>query len=264
MLAEVCRLLAVVGLVMTCVAACGTADSANEGQPVKQCGKVVVDGGGGIVRPSDGSLAPECGAGACNFQSRAGCDTTQSCIPFISGDSVAAACTNPGTGAVGDACVGPETCGVGTTCAAGHCRKLCCAADWTACDDGESCFTQVEAQLSTGNVPTGAWVCFPVGTCSVLDPKGCDDVGQDCKIVDSRGSEACMPKTGGALGESCGASQNRLCGRGLTCVGEPGAETCRRLCRAETCGDPSCPAAEGACVHFDRDPPDVGECTPGW
>ena len=22
--------------------------------------------------------------------------------------------------------------------------------------------------------------------------------------------------------------------------------------------------AEGTCVHFDRDPPGIGECTPGW
>ena len=38
---------------------------------------------------------------------------------------------------------------------------------------------------------------------------------------------------------------------------------CRRLCKAvEGGGEPSCKEGEGVCVHFHRDPPGVGECTP--
>jgi hypothetical protein len=265
MLREVCPALGIaVALVLGSVVGCGTADTANQAQATKPCGKVILDGGGGIVKPANGSLAPECGAGACNFQSRAGCSDTQTCLPALSGSDLVAACLDAGTSADGTACDGQATCGVGATCVEGQCRKLCCAGDWTVCDQGESCYRELEYQIGDAIVQTGTWVCSAVGTCSVLDPQACDASGEDCKIVDSRGSEACMPKTGGALGEACGASQNRLCGRGLTCVGEPGAETCRRLCRAEECGDPSCPTAEGACVHFDRDPAGVGECTPGW
>lgn len=264
MLKEVYPAFGVTALVLGLIAGCGTADTASDGHATKACGKVVLDGGGGIVQPADGSLAPECGAGACNYQSRAGCGDTQTCLPALSDDTLVATCRDAGASAEGAECDSSAACGIGAACEEGHCHKLCCAGDWSVCDAGESCYRDLQFKIGDAIVPTGTGLCYPVGTCSVLDPTGCDETGEDCKVVDSRGSEACMPKTGGALGEACGASQNRLCGRGLTCVGEPGAETCRRFCRAESCGEPACPAAEGTCVHFDRDPAGVGECTPGW
>jgi hypothetical protein len=248
----------------TWLSACGSADSADEAKPGGVCGRVVLDGGGGIVMPDDGSQAPECEPMDCNYQSQTGCGDTQSCVPTVLDGEVVSACFEAGTKQLGDACEFADDCAKGQACAGGHCRKLCCAGDWTACDEGESCYRPYDFLVDAEAKPTGAWVCYPVGTCSVLDPTACDDVGQDCKMVDTRGSEACMPKTPGKLGESCGAASGRLCGRGLTCVGDPGEETCIRLCRAEECGEPSCPVAEGACVHFDRDPSGVGECTPGW
>jgi len=254
------------GVALVCAAGCGGSDAADEIKPPKQCGRVVADGGGGIVMPADGSQATECEPDACNFQSQAGCANDQSCLPTVTNDAIATGCFDTGSGKPGDVCDAETPCARGEACAGGYCRKLCCAGDWTACDDGESCYRELEYQLASDVAPTatGAWVCYPVGTCSVLDPTACDAEGEDCKLVDSRGSEACMPKTPGELGERCGATSGRLCGRGLGCIGEPGAETCRRLCRAEECGEPSCPTAEGACVHFDRDPAGVGECTPGW
>jgi hypothetical protein len=246
------------------LSACGSPDSANATKPGKYCGKVVLDGGGGIVMPDDGSEAPECQPSACNFQSQTGCGSTQTCLPSVMDNAVVAGCFDPGTKELGESCKVANECVKSEACAGGQCRKLCCAGDWTVCDEGESCYRQFEYLLDDGPAATGAWVCYPVGTCSVLDPDACDSVGQDCKLVDSRGSEACMPKSPGELGEPCGAGDGRLCGRGLTCVGDAGSQTCRRLCRAEECGEPSCPVAEGACVHFDRDPAGVGECTPGW
>jgi len=252
-------LLAVVGQ-----SGCGSADAGDIPTLKKVCPKVVLDGGGGIVMPADGSLAPECEPGACNFQTQAGCATDQSCLPAVMDNAIITGCFDIGKSDLGDVCNSDAPCAKGEACAAGYCRKLCCAGDWTACDGQESCYRDFEYQLGTEPTPTGAWVCYPVGTCSVLDSKACDAAGQDCKMVDSRGSEACMPKSPGELGEPCGAATGRLCGRGLGCIGEPGAETCRRLCRAEECGEPSCPTEEGTCVHFDRDPAGVGECTPGW
>ena len=42
----------------------------------------------------------------------------------------------------------------------------------------------------------------------------------------------------------------------------PGGE-CRRLCKAVAGGaDPFCQSGEGTCVHYNRDPASVGECTP--
>ena len=248
------------------LSACGSSDTVDDAKPKKQCAKVVATGGGGIVMPADGSQAAECEPADCNFQSQAGCGATESCLPTVTDNAVATGCFATGSGELGDVCNSDAPCAKGEACAAGHCRKLCCAGDWTVCDEGESCYRELQYQVGVDSEPTatGAWVCYPVGTCSVLDSKACDAAGEDCKMVDSRGSQACMPKTPGALGEPCSAASGRLCGRGLGCIGEPGAETCRRLCRAEECGEPSCPVAEGTCVHFDRDPAGVGECTPGW
>ncbi len=244
---------------------CGSADQAEAPAVKKECAKVVLDGGGGIVEPPDGAAAPECQTEVCNYQSQEGCGDAESCVPTVAGDAIEGTCAAAGTNPRGAACSNLTPCEEGHVCAGGYCRKLCCAGDYRACDEGESCFMTFGYQLGDTPTPTGAWLCYPVGTCSVLDPDppACKE-SEDCKLVDSKGSEACVPKSPGKLGESCGGSTQRFCGAGLTCVGQPGAETCRRLCRAEECGEPSCPPEEGTCVHFDRDPAGVGECTPGW
>jgi hypothetical protein len=243
---------------------CGSADTAENAPRSGACGKVVLEGGGGVEMPGDGSAAPECEPSLCNYQSQEGCDSDQSCVPGLVDGALESTCAPAGNTPRGEACNDAKRCGRGQACAGGYCRKLCCNGDWTACDDGESCFITLSYQVDFVPTPSGAWLCYPVGTCSVLDPHpaACKET-EECKLVDSRGSEACMPKSPGKLGEACSKSTGRLCGAGLTCVGRPDAETCRRLCRAEECGEPSCPAEEGACVHFDRDPPGVGECTPG-
>lgn len=242
---------------------CGSAEEAHTGTPEKPCGKVVLDGGGGILAPPDGAAAPECQPGSCNYQLQAGCAEGQSCLPNAVGSAIVSSCFDAGPQQLGTACDGANACVTGLACVAGRCRKLCCAGDWTVCDEGESCYTEFLDPLAGDDVPTGAWVCSPVDDCDVLDPEACDELGGDCKLVDARGSTACVPKTPGALGEPCSAASGRLCGRGLLCVGKPGAEKCIRLCRAEACGEPSCPTSEGTCVHFDRDPLGVGECTQG-
>ena len=43
----------------------------------------------------------------------------------------------------------------------------------------------------------------------------------------------------------------------LVCVGG----FCIKLCQFKQCGDPTCTADEGSCVHFPRDPEGVGECS---
>jgi len=256
----------VVASALAAAQGCGSSDSA-EVNTKKSCPKVVTNGGGGIAMPNDGSQAPECGSSVCNYQSQQGCSAEETCTPVVSDgtNAIEPLCVPAGDNARGAACSNLTPCKPGDVCAAGYCRKLCCAGDWTVCDAGESCFRSFSYQIGNTATPTGAWLCYPVGECSVLDPHpaACKD-GEDCKLVDSQGSEACVPKSPGAIGEDCGRGTGRLCGAGLTCVGQPGAEACRRLCRAEECGEPACPVEEGTCVHFDRDPPGVGECTPGW
>lgn len=261
-------------LVVAGAQGCGSADSTNTSVK-KSCPKVVSDGGGGITMPNAGSQAVECDTSLCNYQSQAGCSADQTCTPVLAEypamgseparEAIEPFCAPAGENPRGAACSTLTPCMPGDACVLGYCRKLCCAGDWTVCDAGESCFRSFAYQIGNTPTATGAWVCYPTGECSVLDPHpAACKAGEDCKLVDSQGSEACVPKSPGALGETCGAGSGRLCGAGLTCVGQPGAETCRRLCRAEECGEPACPVEEGTCVHFDRDPAGVGECTPGW
>jgi len=124
---------------------------------------------------------------------------------------------------------------------------------------GESCIRQllVHDEQSSTNIPAGADLCFPVGTCNVLDPQACSDTpGRNCQIVDPLGNVACAPNGSVELGQACGGG--RVCAAGLFCAGE----TCRKLCGAVAGLTVACPAGQGQCVHFTRDPAGVGECTP--
>jgi hypothetical protein len=105
-------------------------------------------------------------------------------------------------------------------------------------------------------------LCFPVDNCNALDPASCAAVqpGTTCQIVDPTGATSCLAEKKGGAGESC------PCKGGFLCVlqdPKTSISSCRRLCKAVAGGgDPSCPPAEGVCVHFTRDPDGVGECTP--
>jgi hypothetical protein len=249
-------LLVVLGL----AASCGEQEGADVGEV--GCGEVVANAGDTIPDPPDGAAL--CPAGVCNYQTQEGCDSDSGCQPYWTADrlGVEAACLPAGERTPGQTCNDQLRCTRGATCAGGYCRKLCCGQDWSACDAGESCFRSYALALADGTIEdTGAWLCFPVDTCSVLRTDQCAQ-GEDCKMVDPTGSQACVPKSPEQLHEPC--SSDGACAAGLTCVGDPGEATCRLLCRAEECGEPACPAAEGTCVHFNRDPDGVGECTPGW
>ncbi len=162
-------------------------------------------------------------------------------------------CQPVGTSLPGAPCVDWGDCVEGHLCVQGRCHALCCGGDWSACPEGQSCYRPFVVSLPGGPVESGASVCWPVGECSPLQPGSCP-VGTQCHVVDSRGGLACVAGGEGAAGDPC------PCTEGFTCVGDPGAGTCRRLCDA-TGGDPSCPLAEGHCVVFHRNPPGVGECT---
>lgn len=219
-------------------------------------GGVVLDGGGTVDPPPDG--ASLCPAGACNYQTQSGCSATQACLPSVSGSDVVASCQGAGTKHSGEACSGWNDCARGLFCAEGACRTLCCGGDWSACPKGESCIRQLDVKVGDAGVSSGADLCFPVNDCDPLDTSACaDQPGMACLIVDPTGSVACTPEGSGTSGQACNASAH--CSGGFACV----ANECRRLCRAvQGGGEPSCPAAEGVCVHYNRDPAGVGECTP--
>jgi hypothetical protein len=267
------RALSVVALTTSSLVgvACGEAETASTTDPDEDCPRVVLDGGDTIPEPPDGaSLCPE--GNSCNYQSQEGCAANMSCYPVIMQGmtDIVSACRPAGTGVSGDACDSPTDCARGHVCPDGQCRKLCCGADWSddACDPGEGCYRELFYTVDEGdpntdeddvNESTGAFLCYPTG-CDVFRTDECA-TGRDCKIIFPNGTTACVPPTPGDEGERC--TPPIVCGPRLSCVGPPGEERCRRLCRAEECGEPACEPGD-TCVHFNRDPPGVGECTPDW
>lgn len=216
---------------------------------------IVLDGGGEIPQPPNGAAA--CPPGACNYQTNVGCSATQSCVPLPDGAGKAPpGCLGAGTGQSGTACQNFDQCAPGFLCAAGQCRKLCCGGDWTGCPQDESCFQNLAVgDGNGGTIASGAMLCLPVNTCDALDPASCAAVvaGTSCQIVDPTGATACLKEGTGDSGEAC------PCKGGFLCVDSE----CRRLCKATAEGGaPACEEGEGICVHFQRDPQDVGECTP--
>lgn len=248
--------------------ACGGSESADGGGGTGggACTTIVPDGKGGTLPPPDGAAA--CPAGACNYQTQVGCADDQACRPYYpaGATTVSPKCEASGAGHSGDPCTLSTDCARGYMClddeqGGKSCHKQCCGGDWTACDPGESCIRQFFVQFADGHREQSGDVCVPVNNCDPLDSDASDcPAGRECKIVDPLGAVACTPKSAAKLGDSC--SPPNVCAQGLTCVGrEPAGYVCRQLCRAEECGKPDCSVAGGDCVHFDRDPVGVGECT---
>lgn len=238
--------------------ACGSSETVDTSTQPPACPPLVDDQLIPAAEAPDGAAA--CAAGDCNYQTQEGCDDARACRPQFnaSAPDVKPGCELAGSGRSGDACELQSECARGFYCAAGQCHKLCCGGDWTACDTGESCFRSLEVKAGGQIVPAGVELCFPVGTCDPLDAASCaDDPSRECKIVDPTGAVACAPRSRADLGDACAPPE--VCKQGLSCVGG----TCIKLCRYRECGEPSCDDAEGSCVHFERDPDGVGECTPG-
>lgn len=231
----------------------GTTSSTTGGNPP---GDPILDGGGEAALPPNGKVL--CPAGVCNYQTGEGCPANMRCAPSTM-DGVTPACQAAGPTPLDGACVAWGDCGLGSVCAGGFCRKICCGRDWTDCPAQEHCLLTLEVKLPTQTVNTGAFVCYPVNNCDALDPSSCSSIqaGTTCQIADPTGATACLSEGMSGVTESC--SPTLKCKAGSVCVNN----ACRRLCKAVAGGgEPSCPATEGRCVHFTRDPDGVGECTP--
>jgi hypothetical protein len=224
-------------------------------------GYVVQDGGGEPAESPEGeSLCPE---GICNYQTGEGCTAeAPGCIVQLDAmlQPVPACTATVGTGESGDACTAQDECAPGYLCAEGQCRKLCCGGDWSACpSEGEHCFKRLSVKGADGAVvDTGAMLCYPVGTCDLLDPvDSCLADGEACQIVDASGASACLPPGAGEQGDPC------PCKGGYLCADLGDEQVCRKLCKAvEGGGDPYCADGE-ACIHYNsKHPADVGECVP--
>lgn len=163
-------------------------------------------------------------------------------------------CETAGSKPFGSDCTQWTDCASGAVCANGKCLKLCCGKDWTGCPDGQHCLGSFDVQVAPGKIVSSqAFVCLPANQCDALVPSSCTQPGTTCQLADGTGATACLPEGTGTPGEPC------PCKGGYACVGGG----CRRLCKAVPGGgEPSCPLDEGRCVHFNRNPDGVGECTP--
>jgi hypothetical protein len=255
--------------------ACGGADSASSGG--LSCPAFYDASVGSHPVPPDG--ASLCPPGPCNYQTQAGCGANEACTIHLDTKTGTAvpACRAAGTRKRGESCDEKSFCAAGLVCASGTCRTLCCGGDWTACAAGESCIRQAKVLLRTSDggvvreadggaeeVDTGVGICVPVNDCDIFDENSCSATPERpvCRIADARANVACQPASASRAGDPC--SETEPCGPLLVCNGKGGAGTCRKICRAEACGTPACSDQDGVCVHFDRDPPGVGECTPGY
>ncbi len=229
-------------------------DAGADGGPV-----VILDGGGPVAEPPDG---PAACPGACNYQTNEGCAANETCFPVVNGATSAPGCVPAGAGANGTACTKIEECAAGFICTSpidGVCRKLCCGGDWTGCADAnERCVQALYVKNQDGkNVATDAKLCVPANNCDALQPEPCADSGKACQIIDGTGATLCVNQGTGEQGEPC------PCKGGFLCVSKEGVKTCRRLCKAVLGGgEPYCQDGEGICIHYNRDPQGVGECTP--
>jgi hypothetical protein len=222
--------------------------------------RVILDGGGNVPDPPDGaSLCPE---GTCNYQTQAGCAADLGCRPTVQGGQVIPTCEPAGPSQDSETCDASSDCGRGLACTEGRCHRLCCGGDWSACSGGQSCYRPYSLVVDDAGGPTGASLCYPSSGCDVLDPNACRaEPNQSCQIVDPRGGVACAPSGTAQAGEGCGPSTP--CAPLHLCVNSQDTWQCRRLCRAaEGAPEPSCPPDGGVCVHYNRDPAGVGECTP--
>jgi hypothetical protein len=265
---------AVLGVVGALVggAACGATGTVTAGD--LRCG--IYLGGGDIpVAPDGAALCPTNG---CNFQTQQGCAAGTNCVPHYDATlaAVVPACRTAGARQRGESCDNVTTiCAQGLLCVEGQCAKECCGGDWTACAAGESCVRQAVALRNPmGDLISydeGLGYCAPVNNCDVLDATSCasNTARPVCRIADPLGNVACMPPSDKGVGDPC--DRDHQCGPVMTCAATvrtaktPTSFTCRHLCRWGTCsGKPACGPDEGTCVHFNRDPLWVGECTPDW
>lgn len=243
---------------------CGSGESADESRREPGCPELVEDLSRGPPPAPDGPA--ECAPGVCNYQTQQGCAEDEACRPQFTATEpgVTPGCEPAGSGEAGDECDTQADCAPGYYCARpaanepAACRKLCCGADWSACDEGESCIRSLSVQAGGEPVRAGVDLCFPVNDCDIFDTQSCsDDPNRECKIVDPLGNVACAPRSEADIGDPCGPPD--VCKQGLNCVGG----FCVKLCAFTECGEPACSADEGRCVHFARNPAGVGECTFG-
>lgn len=164
-------------------------------------------------------------------------------------------CLSAGTATEGEKCEAAMDCAAGLECVGnpGVCRRYCCRG---VCDD-KTRFCDIMKVHGTQNqrVP----VCNAIQPCTLGGTNACP-ADQTCAIANDTGATTCVTVGPAQAGEACDTTH---CAHGLTCLGQPGARQCYRLCSKSADGSSAmgCPAGErcqGAAPLFSD--PDIGVC----
>jgi hypothetical protein len=155
------------------------------------------------------------------------------------------------------------TCQVGADCAAGFdcvaddkgaktCRHYCCGGTCKGILSNDSAtFCDVQGLV---DVPQKAPVCMPLKRCSELLGSGECGSNESCTVVTEEGDTGCVVVGDKQVGESCDESH---CAAGLTCLGQPGARRCFKLCKMSAS---DCPGYQSCVTSAAFQDADFGLC----
>lgn len=143
------------------------------------------------------------------------------------------------SGGDGTSCEIGEDCAPGLDCVAGatgtkSCRHYCCGGTCKGnLSNGSATFCDVQSLV---DVPQKAPVCMPLKRCNKLLGTGECAANESCTVVTEGGDTGCVAVGDKQVGESCDESH---CAAKLTCLGQPGARKCFKLCKVSASDCPS-------------------------
>ena len=160
-------------------------------------------------------------------------------------------------GGDGTTCEIGEDCAPGFDCIAGErgmkrCRHYCCAGTCKGrLSNGSATFCDVQSLV---DVPQKAPVCMPLKRCNKLLGTGECSPNESCTVVGEGGEMGCTTVGDQQVGQPCDDSH---CAAKLTCLGQPGARKCFKLCKV-TASD--CPNMQSCVTSAAFQDPDFGIC----
>jgi hypothetical protein len=161
------------------------------------------------------------------------------------------------SGGDGATCEIGEDCAPGFDCVAGEkgtktCRHYCCSGTCKGnMANGGATFCDVQSLV---DVNQKAPVCMPLKRCTKL--LGTTECAQNesCTVVTEDGDTGCVVVGDKQVGESCDESH---CAAKLTCLGQPGARKCFKLCKVS---GSDCPGTQTCLTSAAFQDADFGIC----
>lgn len=209
------------------------------------------DGGAGDGGAGDGGLdggpvsMPCAPTGACDPFDASSCPSGQKCAVTDMGTACEDLTAAPPLGE-GETCTRDSQCGPGTWCVnfggGFECAAMCAAGSIGDCGADGACVGRVGAEMCVQ-------VCRPISPRCDIYAQDCADAADACTLASHPETgeryTGCRPAGAQGLGDPCGGGMG-TCDRGLICIRESGAATCREVCREP--GPPSCSVAGETCT----------------